>query len=29
LFGPAIINEFMNVLENKTEQLMFGEYYEL
>lgn len=29
LFGPAIINEFLNILDNQTQQLMFGEYYDI
>ncbi len=29
LFGPAIISEFLNILDNQTQQLMFGEYYDI
>lgn len=29
LFGPAIIADFLNILDNQTEHIMFGEYYDL
>jgi len=29
LFGPAIINEFLNILDNNTQPVMFGEYYDI
>jgi glycine oxidase len=29
LFGPAIITDFLNILNNQTEQIMFGEYYDV
>ena len=29
LFGPAIIDDFLNILDNQTEQIMFSEYYDL
>lgn len=29
LFGPAIINEFLTILDNQTQQLKFGEYYDI
>jgi len=29
LFGPAIITDFLNILTNQTEHVMFGEYYDV
>jgi glycine oxidase len=29
LFGPAIITDFLSILNDQTEQVMFGEYYDV
>ncbi|OUR63906.1 FAD-dependent oxidoreductase [Methylophaga sp. 42_25_T18] len=29
LFGPAIITDFLNILNDQTEQVSFGEYYDI